>query len=52
MRRRLELPLWVGGIVALVSIYVMVSWLAFSIRNPDMTQTRVFLNFWKAMTWQ
>ena len=38
-------------VVMVLGLYVAVASFCHAIRNPELTQTQVFLDFWKAMTW-
>lgn len=40
------------SIMLIPLLYIWISVIAYQIRNPDMTKTRIMLNFDKALLWK
>ena len=43
---------WAKTLAVVALVYVALSCLSFSLRNPDNTQTENFLYIWEALTWR
>ncbi len=43
---------WVNLTILAVCLYLFAAFARLRFANPDMTETQLFLNFWRAVTWQ